>query len=233
MARFDSWVISYAEGIDVLYGTNTIVIDSEPLMLHLPQLTLPQRLRSITSLELLIKAHVHMGRTENGSSIIVGADFNQLPPVLEMLPAHFKSLRRLHLSLHCGVYAPPDRIELDGTLSTIDACYRSMRESSGQLQTMTIELPRTSFGACEDRANRMPAEHAYEEKERACVWRCFEGEKLNREPELQWRMASNYPEPPLQLPSPDNEGRRVASSGYWIFEGNDDKPMYMVSCFGT
>ena len=42
---------SYVEGLDVLYHTNTIHIDSLFLTYHLSELILPQRLTSITALE--------------------------------------------------------------------------------------------------------------------------------------------------------------------------------------
>ncbi|CRK34325.1 hypothetical protein BN1723_005982 [Verticillium longisporum] len=57
MAFLVSCKQAYFETIDILYGTNIIVLSSEVLMLHLPELLVPQRLESITSLELLIKAH--------------------------------------------------------------------------------------------------------------------------------------------------------------------------------
>jgi hypothetical protein len=47
---------AYSEGIDVLYSSNTISIKSESLLRHLPQLIEPNRLGSITSLEVVITA---------------------------------------------------------------------------------------------------------------------------------------------------------------------------------
>ncbi|ENH63885.1 hypothetical protein FOC1_g10008027 [Fusarium oxysporum f. sp. cubense race 1] len=50
------WLLScrqnYAEAIDILYSTNTIIMSNEAMITHLPQLLLPQRLASITSLEI-------------------------------------------------------------------------------------------------------------------------------------------------------------------------------------
>ncbi|PNP86407.1 hypothetical protein FNYG_00109 [Fusarium nygamai] len=49
------WLLScrqnYAEAIDILYSKNTIIMANEAMITHLPQLLLPQRLASITSLE--------------------------------------------------------------------------------------------------------------------------------------------------------------------------------------
>ncbi|KAF4962260.1 hypothetical protein FSARC_9649 [Fusarium sarcochroum] len=50
------WLLScrqnYAETIDLLYSTNTIAMSGEEMMTHINQLLLPQRLASITSLEI-------------------------------------------------------------------------------------------------------------------------------------------------------------------------------------
>jgi hypothetical protein len=45
-------ISSYAEGINVLFRTNTIYMGSISLMRYLPRLLLPQRLANITALEL-------------------------------------------------------------------------------------------------------------------------------------------------------------------------------------
>ncbi|KFY21172.1 hypothetical protein V491_03102, partial [Pseudogymnoascus sp. VKM F-3775] len=43
---------AYADGIDILFSTNTFHMDNFDLLQHLPRLILPQRLRSIKSLEI-------------------------------------------------------------------------------------------------------------------------------------------------------------------------------------
>ncbi|CAG9982001.1 unnamed protein product [Clonostachys byssicola] len=51
------WLLScrqaYCEGVDVLYGTNTIHTASKQMLLHLDKLLLPQRLSTIRSVELV------------------------------------------------------------------------------------------------------------------------------------------------------------------------------------
>lgn len=69
---------SYFETIDVLYGTNIFTLRSEVLMLHLPELLVPQRLESNTYLELLIKAREVRERQR-----AVGQDFSNLAVILE------------------------------------------------------------------------------------------------------------------------------------------------------
>lgn len=44
---------SYIEGIDVLYSTNTLRLRHTMLMRKLPELLLPQRLSSVTSLDMI------------------------------------------------------------------------------------------------------------------------------------------------------------------------------------
>lgn len=46
----------YAEGIHTLYSANCINIVSQPLLIHIPRLIPPNRLGSITSLEITVIA---------------------------------------------------------------------------------------------------------------------------------------------------------------------------------
>ncbi len=48
---------AYTEGIDALFSSNCISIQTEILLLHLPKLIPHNRLASITSLEIIGEAH--------------------------------------------------------------------------------------------------------------------------------------------------------------------------------
>lgn len=200
-------------------------------MLHLPKLILPQRLASITTLELSIKAHV-----ENPRPGEFNVDFSHLATILGTLAAHCPGLRSVYLSLECAVYASPSRLPVSSTLRKVDAFFCSTRSRS--LRGMTLELPKTTYCACWEAAVRPPAEHELEESQPCFAWRCFDDEEGKRgqaervkfEPETQMRSAGNYPKPPLQLPTPENEGKYVPSAGYWIVEGHDDRPESAIWC---
>ncbi len=64
---------SYLEGIDILYGTNTIHTASKALILDIDRLLLPQRVTAITSLEMLW-------------------DFGSHPPWADSFPSKTKEL---------------------------------------------------------------------------------------------------------------------------------------------
>ncbi|KAG8668092.1 hypothetical protein FPOAC1_007460 [Fusarium poae] len=107
------WLLScrqnYAEGIDVLYSTNSIVMSGKAMIAHIPQLLLPQRLASMTSIEVRWPM-----MPEPPSKFETDADFlsdDSLPPLPDSLdlgdislvldtfsPTRFPSLRNLYIS---------------------------------------------------------------------------------------------------------------------------------------
>ncbi|KAL2754197.1 hypothetical protein ACRALDRAFT_2028666 [Sodiomyces alcalophilus JCM 7366] len=221
---------AYAEGIDILYGANCIAITSEPLLLHLPRLILPQRLASITSLELNINAHAERRSGQHTINI------SHLNPILEILATYCQALRSLYLSLQCDVLAIPRFLPASSILEKVDAFFLLMQP--GGLRIMRLALPSTTRRTCSDSAVRPPVEHELEKTQQgqpSVMWRCFDGERGDKiQPETQIRNAGNFPRPPLQLPTPSNAGRPVPSTGYWIVENNDDESMLLMGtvCFG-
>lgn len=189
---------------------------------------LPQRLASITSLELRVKGHADSPAPGHFT-----IDFGHLAPILDVVSANCRALRRLYLSLESSIYAHPDTLPISSLLQPIDAFFYTMW-SDACLRNMTIDLPKTTWNNCQKtKVHKRPVEHELEKEGHRLIWRCFDGETENGrlEPESQSRSAGNWPGPPLQLPTPENDGRAVPSVGYWITEGNDDEPMYMMTCF--
>jgi hypothetical protein len=74
---------AYAEGIRVIWSTNTILISSKPLLLHLPSLIAPARLSALTSLEIRLNPH-RPNQPNNGSSSIL----DHLQPILSNIKIH-------------------------------------------------------------------------------------------------------------------------------------------------
>ncbi|KAJ5029016.1 hypothetical protein PSV09DRAFT_2387096 [Bipolaris maydis] len=83
---------AYTEGVDFLYSTNTIDIQSTPLLLHLPQFILPRRLACIKSLEIIIWAQ--STEPDNDKSAMTG---NYLESILNNIATYCHQLRTLHL----------------------------------------------------------------------------------------------------------------------------------------
>lgn len=188
---------------------------------------MPHRLASITSLELLVKAHIDT--PESGPWIV---DFRHLAPILDVIAAHCRGLRRFYLGLECTTVATRDRVPPQDTLRTVDAFYRSARDGGGGgLREMTLALPRTTSDACRAAAVVPPVQPASQDKQGSLVWRCLDGEDGG--PETQMRRAGNFPGPPTQLTAQECGGTYLPSEGYWIVEGEDDKPILVMSCFGS
>jgi hypothetical protein len=207
---------AYTEGIDVLYSANCISIQSEPLLLHLPQLIPPNRLASITSLEMVITAH--RIEQDNGRPSF---NVDHLKPILDNIVTHCHHLRSFCLSF---MVASRGHEILDGpALPLVDAFYRSM-----QLRNMRVELPtRAYWSACnyeskDDHPYEAPAKGPFDRS----LWRSLDGE----EPRVQSRIIKRYPYPPLKLPVLDDGDKNVESAGYWLAEG-DEGPMQQVVCF--
>ncbi|KAF2007435.1 hypothetical protein P154DRAFT_614791 [Amniculicola lignicola CBS 123094] len=209
---------AYAEGIDVLWSANCIFIQSEPLLLHLPRLIPPNRLASITSLEVVITAHGV--EPENG-----GPTFNldHLKPVLDNIATHCNHLRSLCLSL---IDPNWNKNILDGVaLPLVDTFYRSM-----PLRNLRVELPGRSYKsahnylAMEYHPRETPVKSLYGEKS---LWRCLDGD----EPRVQDRVIERFPYPPLKLAGPQDENDSVESAGYWLVESDESTgPLYYCEC---
>ncbi|KAL6924025.1 hypothetical protein FSST1_001299 [Fusarium sambucinum] len=127
---------SYAEGVDVLYQTNTIHLSSEVLIYNLPKLILPQRLAMMTSLEVvwLIDSNICSGK-----SILKQRD---LDTILSILDTHFPRLQRLNLALKLRLY---ERIpvEIDDMIKTLDSFVA--RRAQYLLEPITISLASWAF----------------------------------------------------------------------------------------
>ncbi|CAI6050430.1 unnamed protein product [Clonostachys chloroleuca] len=87
---------SYCEGLDVLYGTNTIHTASKQMLLHLDKLLLPQRLSKIRSVELVWYFKPYASVTS-----IVGPldDLRTFYALLEAIPMTFPNPTSFYMAL--------------------------------------------------------------------------------------------------------------------------------------
>ncbi|KAF1833738.1 hypothetical protein BDW02DRAFT_369921 [Decorospora gaudefroyi] len=213
---------AYTEGIDVLYSANCISIQSEPLLLHLPQLIPLNRLASITSLEMVIRAH-HTDRDDGKPSL----NLDHMKPILDNVTTHCHHLRSFCLSFVAHTKRSYRHELLDSpALPWNDAFCRSMN-----LRNMRVELPAMDYWRA-SRGQVQPMEyHPSEAPAKGpfgrSLWRCLDSE----EPSVQFRAIERYPYPPLKLAVLEDGDESVESAGYWLAEGESGPEQQYVTCF--
>jgi hypothetical protein len=202
----------YTEGVDILYGSNTLRIASEPLLRHMPSLLLPQRLATITSLEI----------SWSPAITAVGDHRTQHPGHLEvllnLLSTHLPRLSRLTLSLEMDhfVGTAPHPQDL---LVPVGAFVRRMAPS---LRRCAIALPRNMYMS-HVALLAGPALAAYcdacspeQANEHPIVWATLDGRFALR----SYRTAE-FLVPPEDMTLEDCH---PDMPGFWVMEGKDDSP---------
>ncbi|KFY47842.1 hypothetical protein V495_01787 [Pseudogymnoascus sp. VKM F-4514 (FW-929)] len=103
---------SYVDGIDVLFTTNTFHLEGDDLLQHLPGLLLPQRLRSIQSLEMLWFKRRTQDKSTSSSTQPLWANHTKigrasresvLHTLCQMVPQALPHVRQVTISLECIV----------------------------------------------------------------------------------------------------------------------------------
>ena len=133
MTRFTRLGRGYTILTPILYSANCICIQSEPLLLHLPQIIPSNRLACISSLEMFITAHRTLH--ENGKTAF---NVDHLKPILDNIATYCHNLRSL-----CLIFLVADwghQISDGPALPLVDAFYRSM-----PLRKMRVDLPRRAY----------------------------------------------------------------------------------------
>ncbi|KAF5577350.1 hypothetical protein FPANT_10434 [Fusarium pseudoanthophilum] len=188
---------NYAEAIDLLYSTNTIILSGEATITELPSLIPHHHLTKITSLE--IKAPITKDNVLEDVTNIILPD-----------PApRFLSLERLYISMEwCGVnVSDPDPDEL---IASFDTLARTVEDCSFAIPMEWFS--RISWGQM--RSATTGRQITYSQ-----FWRTLgnaEGDKDGYEGGLdviQLPYVDSYPRPPYHLESP--------GAGYWILEASE------------
>ncbi|EMD58595.1 hypothetical protein GGP41_006050 [Bipolaris sorokiniana] len=197
---------AYTEGIDFLYSTNTIDIQSTPLLLHLPQLILSSRLVCIKSLEIVIWAQ--STKSDNDKPATTE---NRLEPILNNIATHCHQLRSLCISF-MATDENYKKIETLPALHLVDSFYRSTH-----LRDMRVEIPyRGYFTIAADKSTvNHPREAPTTGRLQRSLWRSLD----NGEPVLQDRSLERYPFPPLRVPVLGDGDEE--SAGYWLLQGDE------------
>ncbi|CEI70712.1 hypothetical protein FVEN_g804 [Fusarium venenatum] len=213
------WLLScrqnYAEGIDVLYSTNAIIMTGQAMISHIAKLLLPQRLASMTSIEvrwpLLPEPPSKFGTVADS----VFDDFIQLLPdsldldeisiILDILsPAQFPSLRKLCISF--------EKLEqwYDSSLSTV---YESiLQRLRFFVKARPKPLVECIFAFPEDFYGRITSSglNGIASQPFSQVWDDLDGNlHMTRIP-----FRDSYPKPPFHL----EKGQGV---GFWIVKTHD------------
>ncbi|KAL9571783.1 hypothetical protein ACKAV7_004107 [Fusarium commune] len=210
------WLLScrqnYAEAIDILYSANTIIMANEAMITHLPQLLLPQRLASITSLDISwnLKSRYESGFwsiTDDEYSI----DEEDLKRIFQILSTQFPQLRRLYLSLeHSRQLGPCWGLDAWPAISLhLDNLARVMP----CLTEHTISLPDTPFDSIlydakeTDFGSYSEICHSYNQ-----IWRSTDGEM----DVIRLPYVDSYPRAPYHISTSTSKGK-----GYWIPNGSN------------
>lgn len=188
---------SYAETIDILYSTNTIILSGDATIMHLERLVERQRLDVVTSLE--VKCSLK-------------EDSNVLKEVLTKLTPQglFPNLKRLYVSVEIGLHQQ----KLAPALKLID----QFVGDRPNLDECAFALPMEWFGKVSNslRDVRTGQRISYNQ-----IWRSLDdcNNKMKSDVDktaytefdrIQLPYMDSYPKPPYHL---DNPG-----SGYWILE---------------
>ncbi|KAG8666728.1 hypothetical protein FPOAC1_011543 [Fusarium poae] len=168
---------SYAEGVDVLYHTNTIHMSSKDLISNLPNLILPQRLSMMTSLEVvwLIDSEIR-----SRVSVPQHSDLNQ---ILSILDTHFPKLQRLNLALKLKLYDILP-VEMEEMVKTLDLFVA--RRGQYLQEPITVSLASWAFEQLVREVYRMAMEErgldSFKSQSwlRHKVWHYLDGSELGR-----------------------------------------------------
>lgn len=203
---------SYAEAIDILYSTNTIIMANEAMIAHLPQLLLPQRLAFITSLEISWNLK---SRYESGLWSITDDEYfideEDLKRISQIISTQFPQLPRLYLSLELSRQLGPC-----WGLNAWPAISRHLDNLARIMPSLTehaISLPDTPFDSIlydakeTDFGSYSEICHSFNQ-----IWRSTDGHiDVIRLP-----YVDSYPRAPCHIDTSTSKGK-----GYWILNGSN------------
>ncbi|PTB39381.1 uncharacterized protein TrAFT101_007825 [Trichoderma asperellum] len=198
---------AYVEGIDILYSTNTFHTASKEMILSLKSILLPQRLSSITSVELLWDfapfPSIHPQVVKPPLS-----DMASFHAFLNAIPTTFPAIKRLHISLQGRLY-PTKTVDgrttwdnnIDRTDEILHPVDNFVLELAPNVQDFSLGIPSSLYIHQRDRAlkNKDPVEQAH-----------------LKQNERHWRPLKGSAE----------------RSGYWVWLGQKDFTMPVICTMG-
>ncbi len=171
-------MFSYAECITILYSTNKIHMASSVMIRHLPQLLLPQRLSSITSVEMIWNMYPPR---RYGSDQPTPLDSFGLPAIyslIDIVESALPHLKQLSITLDCDLIH--DHGETDNTqdedeaviATRIDDMVRRMRP---RLEECEVYIPYHYFEARKNREEATGTVCDVEGRSDERIWRQLPG----------------------------------------------------------
>ncbi|OBT73395.1 hypothetical protein VF21_08082 [Pseudogymnoascus sp. 05NY08] len=209
------WLLScrqaFAECITILYSTNRIHMASSVMIRHLPQLLLPQRLSSITSVGMIWNMYPPRRYGTDQPTPLDSYGLPAISSLIAVLETAMPNIRRLSITLDCNLIsnheeeADHSQDEDETTITTrIDNMVRRMRPRLEECETY---IPYHHF---KTRRNRE------ETTDTVCD---VEG----RSDERIWREL-----PPAKG---GDEEVPVGLRGYWVCSGERDFRFFPFPCF--
>ncbi|RFN44678.1 hypothetical protein FIE12Z_11070 [Fusarium flagelliforme] len=234
------WLLScrqnYAETIDVLYSTNTIAMSGEAIISHINRLLLPQRLASITSLEIRWSFQKLSPESLERQDFIPSSpnapdlrnpfllDLDHLTILTEAIsPQQFPCLRRLYISFEKEL---PD--QAFSRYITYTFLLQRLREF---VKTRPKPLDECAFAFPPAIFQHITtfSRAGWKRKTYSQVWDSLDGNLHSIKPPYK----NSYPDPPFHLENRDK-------NGFWILEGCEivwwveyPRPYHPSSDFGT
>ncbi|KAJ4264244.1 hypothetical protein NW762_005438 [Fusarium torreyae] len=194
---------NYAETIDLLYLTNTIILSGEATITEFPSLITHEHLNRITSLHVKCPINNH-----NNMQVVL----NHLSPGPHS--PGFPNLKRLYISMEWNGFSTHD-YSPDPWIASFDNFVREMH----QLEECAVAIPMEYFSRISEPQIR--SETTNKQISYSQFWRTLgsaedgggEGNELRGFEVIQLPYVDSYPKPPYHL---HNSG-----AGYWILEACD------------
>jgi hypothetical protein len=200
----------------VLYSTNTLILNSSHMITHLPQLILPQRLKTITSLEITWPLETKFTPDQSYDNL----NQDHLESILCLLSSEWLvSLRHLYVFLDEDE-AWLGRSGLDAYSDIIFDHLDSFARRMTHLNECAFAIPDYLFESIHCGATTVEVEeqggvsmyshnNSYQQ-----VWRDIHGNMTA----VQLPYVDSYPKAPYNLPQGDDQ-----VPGYWVLEVNTHK----------
>ncbi|KAF5664497.1 hypothetical protein FHETE_7088 [Fusarium heterosporum] len=208
------WLLScrqnYSETIDILYSTNVLILNGQAMLIHLPQLIPPQRLESVTSLEVRWYFKTRFSSWENPRDSL---DEDHLESLFSQLSSpYFPALRNLYITLEDSSQA---HISFHGIEDYQEIIFKHVDKFSqrmGHLGSFSCALPHFFFELIyEEATEKIRGGFAAQYDSYRQVWRGSDGQMTV----VQLPYVDNYPGPPHHLL------QNTTRDGYWILEVPD------------
>ncbi|KAH7004246.1 hypothetical protein EDB82DRAFT_44973 [Fusarium venenatum] len=208
-------ISSYIETIDILYSTNTLILEDTCVLKHLPKLLLHQRLELVTSLE--VTWPIRSCRTPDSRKFWEDLDVYSFDQLLDFVSlSQFPNLRRLYVYLPLDDYHElfgGDHFNHTGIiLNRLDPFVRRMThlvECSFALHSDLFD-----FALCDAKVEYKDGiETRIEWGSYRQIWRDDNGNLST----VKLPYQDNYPDRPYGV-----LGDGEITIGYWILEGSEE-----------